>query len=460
MNLQENVKKIRQALNLKTPSSKKMQHTITQTHFFPFPTREPERVKFKNNFYPIVGGFSRFVCRKQSIDMENPTEFIQMVLDKTALSIEEKDKPALASILEQYLFGPNNQLRVFSPYMFLLQPYTNNGEAKGEKRIASFLYDVFGRDFHDLQRFLEKKQKVNLLATMITEQLDGLKESEEKENMYLDKLPFIKPLFQDDVRFLMQKEESFMEHYPMLVAYYYFFYITQLTIKVSNFEENNYSEPSDVYYLIEGESAHKSRKSYTDGFTRVKELSAKLYVHMITLDHLNYLLDVPGDFTYQQLQQKFDSLQEEQQKECIQALKQWMMDYLEMKEFKDYTFSSDNFAGLMREYYKLMDYSIGKTGTVSRFSLSIQEIGKKYFLKARGSLGYMLYLTQDLLLLLTAVCIKNEKMSLNQLFEEYAKRGLFFDRYSKEEIIQLFNALNLIDKKSDSGDAQYVKPIL
>ena len=44
--------------------------------------------------------------------------------------------------------------------------------------------------------------------------------------------------------------------------------------------------------------------------------------------------------------------------------------------------------------------------------------------------------------------------------EEYEKRGLFFDRYSKEEIIKLLTKLNLIDKKSDSGDAQYVKPIL
>ena len=42
----------------------------------------------------------------------------------------------------------------------------------------------------------------------------------------------------------------------------------------------------------------------------------------------------------------------------------------------------------------------------------------------------------------------------------YERRGLFFDRYSKEEIVNLLNTWNLIDKKSDSGDAQYVKQIL
>lgn len=40
------------------------------------------------------------------------------------------------------------------------------------------------------------------------------------------------------------------------------------------------------------------------------------------------------------------------------------------------------------------------------------------------------------------------------------KEGLFFDKYSKDEIEEFLTKLNLIDKKSDSGDAKYVRPIL
>ena len=65
-----------------------------------------------------------------------------------------------------------------------------------------------------------------------------------------------------------------------------------------------------------------------------------------------------------------------------------------------------------------------------------------------------------MLLVITTLCVKDKKIKLNQLFKEYERRGLFFDRYSKNEIVKLLNELNLIDKKSDSGDAQYVKPIL
>ena len=85
---------------------------------------------------------------------------------------------------------------------------------------------------------------------------------------------------------------------------------------------------------------------------------------------------------------------------------------------------------------------------------------KKYFIKKRGQYGNILNINKENLYLITALCIKDEKIKLNDLFKEYERRGLFFDRYSKEEIVTLLNKWNLIDKKSDSGDAQYVKQIL
>ena len=77
-----------------------------------------------------------------------------------------------------------------------------------------------------------------------------------------------------------------------------------------------------------------------------------------------------------------------------------------------------------------------------------------------GSYGYMLNMTQEMLLMITAICIKEDKITLKDLFKEYERRGLFLDSYSQVEVIDLLGKLNLIDKKSDSGDAQYVKSIL
>ena len=40
------------------------------------------------------------------------------------------------------------------------------------------------------------------------------------------------------------------------------------------------------------------------------------------------------------------------------------------------------------------------------------------------------------------------------------KRGIYLDKQSQESIVEFYEKLNLIEKKSDSGDAQYVKGIL
>lgn len=51
-------------------------------------------------------------------------------------------------------------------------------------------------------------------------------------------------------------------------------------------------------------------------------------------------------------------------------------------------------------------------------------------------------------------------MRLNELFDEFRKRGIYLDNQSQESIVEFYEKLNLIEKKSDSGDAQYVKGIL
>ena len=73
----------------------------------------------------------------------------------------------------------------------------------------------------------------------------------------------------------------------------------------------------------------------------------------------------------------------------------------------------------------------------------------------------MLNLSEETLIFLTKVCIKDqEKMRLNDVFSEFERRGVFLDNHSKDEVMRYYEKLNLIEKKSDSGDAQYVKRIL
>ena len=62
--------------------------------------------------------------------------------------------------------------------------------------------------------------------------------------------------------------------------------------------------------------------------------------------------------------------------------------------------------------------------------------------------------------MLVAVSITQERIELKQLWEELEKRGVWLDHHSKEEVVKMLDKLNYMEKKSDSGDAQYVKTIL
>ena len=105
------------------------------------------------------------------------------------------------------------------------------------------------------------------------------------------------------------------------------------------------------------------------------------------------------------------------------------------------------------ESVKLQFENTDRNRPYSSYAEKFQEYSRKY-LKRRG-------LTEESLIFLTKICIKDqEKMRLNDVFSEFESRGVFLDNHSKVEVMHYYEKLNLIEKKSDSGDAQYVKRIL
>jgi DNA phosphorothioation-dependent restriction protein DptG len=91
----------------------------------------------------------------------------------------------------------------------------------------------------------------------------------------------------------------------------------------------------------------------------------------------------------------------------------------------------------------------------------LTSFGKENFTKSGGRLGPKLVLSQEVLLFLTKLCIGNEeKIRLKIYWEKLQERGITFDETTKQVIIKLFERINLIEKKSDSGDAQYIKSSL
>jgi DNA phosphorothioation-dependent restriction protein DptG len=449
---------LRRALNVKENNGKRsLKHNINKkTAFLPFFTRNPERAKFKNGFSPVLGQFFRFVEQVGSDFDLNKENLIDDIANH--VEMDEQDHPHFKRILEDYLLQANS-IRIFHPIMYKYLPLSDSKEAEGEEEIARYLYDVLlGNDSAKFGDILELKENEHVLARLIQGHMPYL-EKKGYEHKYFTLLPFICKTFLEDLVSLLSNRDFFMNHIKLFLAYYYFYSSSQLTLKLNQFEKLDASSPTPIYYNLDWEASNRNRMATTTGFKVILENARRLLSHINTLEHLNFIMGTKNQ-TYVDLNKRFHQLEQEEQSRILDDVYQWTIEYSEI-----ILGTSDGIVKetVFHESYRQLQRQILKgvpQGTDNRYALSLSEIGKVYFLKKRGSLGNTLNVTQDFLILLTAISVKHQKISLKQLFIEFEKRGVFLDRYSKEEVVELFNKLNLIEKKSDSGDAQYVKPIL
>lgn len=454
MDYLENLNGLEKFLNIKQDKTN-IKHSINKSFaVLPFPTRNPERAKFENGFSGVVGEFSRIICDKRLVVKKNDNNVMKSRLDN--VQGNKEDKEYLEKLIAKYFKDTNHSLLAIHSYVFKYYKLSEGKDSNGEVRIAHFLRDVFCKD-NSLKYMFDKNECKDVISKLIIESFDKL-EDNKLEPLYINQLSFIENQFYDDVNYLFKHEEYFSANFHILLSYYYFFYITQLSLKLNKVEKGDYSKVTEMFYLLDWEKSSKSRQSYKSGYIRIKDSNKRLLVHINTLEHLNQIFGVAGK-NYVQLQNIFKLLEKSDQCELISVIKKWINKYSEIMSFQLPDLENKNYEELVNYLKKSLEKGIDPA-TISRYPLSIDAIGIKFFLKQRGSLGKLLNINQDVLLLITAICVKDKKKPLKKVFQEYERRGIFFDRYSKESIVELFDKLNMMEKISDSGDAQYVKPIL
>ena len=454
------IENLRKSLNVKNEDGKKsLQHTVKHAKFLPFQTRNPERAKFSNGFEPVLGELFRKIEGYRLKEDINIEQVIQDICSQVQVS--DEDRPYLENILESYIYQ-STSMRLFHPSVFKYIPLSKNKEFVGEREIAQYILDSLIPEDREIKGIMELKDNEHVLTRLICSRLPIL-ENVETGKVYAEAFPFISEVFKEDLNTILSKREFFMSHINLFLAYYYFFLVTQLTLKLNQFGKMNIEAPTPVFYNLDWENSNHNRSAVTKGFKMVVESAKRVLIHINTLEQLNIFMGTKN-LLYPELIKLYENQSPEDKQVTLQYLNEWIHEYMEVavgtSEDLQTAATFDDGIHLLQEQIVKAYEKPTMQGQTSRYALSLTEIGKLYFLKTRGSLGYTLNVNQDFLLLLTALCVKCEKISLKQLFKEYERRGIYFDRYSREAIIELLNKLNLIEKKSDSGDAQYVKPIL
>ena len=96
---------------------------------------------------------------------------------------------------------------------------------------------------------------------------------------------------------------------------------------------------------------------------------------------------------------------------------------------------------------------------ISRMRKKVIDLMSVRFLQSRRG-NFILVLDNEMLTFLIALFTKSKKTKLEDMYKQFNSYGIYFNRGSRIAIEEYLLKLNLLDRKSDSGEAQYVTVVL
>lgn len=427
----------------------------------PYSTKKKSNIV--ENYQALIGNFSRILGGYK------PRKFDQEQYIKTITNKVDSNKKNILTELIKELFFEQEELILTHPIFFNYLP-----KGKVEKDIAHFLAAIFySKEIRDGIRNAYAKKPNNVLLSLLYESLDELEKDE--DNIVMDNfkclVPSLKEQFEDDFLFLLSNEELLIRYFLKIIVFYYFIYVTQLILKLdwdAKFRERSF-ELDPIYFFLDWEKRSKSRE-YIRCWQGIERKSKKLFAHINCISMINYITDKKNKYdylTYNRLKALVKELSVEE-KECLakriaelNRIYKSCINDVDWSTIKHSTSNDplENVKMLLESISYQFKHSVRKK-PADEYSSGYVDLAKKHFLKKSGPLSFTLNLTQDDLIFLTKLCLKDKaKMSRKNLFVEMEKRGVFFDRMTQKQVVSFYEKLNLLEKKSDSGDAQYVRNI-
>ncbi|MDI5897660.1 DNA phosphorothioation-dependent restriction protein DptG [Flavobacterium yafengii] len=457
--------------------------TGNQIKILPFTTKFKSdfTLEFKS-FQGIIGELFRIVNKKSKIETIDQnvyfkTELKETILENAINKVETENVEELKRMLSKLFFDEDNGLMKFN---IKTLSYMNLSDSNDDvKEVSKFIFEIFLMEDFYKNSFDEDITNQNLLHQLILECLPVLPDSKTKtkSNTYKNLFPEIKEQFNVDLKFLKENNDFFLKHVEDLFKYYYFHYLSQIILRFNNFG-NDTGVIKPIHFTLDWETLSETRlSSHSLGWKHLNRYSQSIFAHVNAIELLNYILidDKPiGEYNQMVLiYESLDSVEKEKFQSCIKEVILFYTESISLNtgsweecekllnlELGRRKFESIIVKDLYTFWYKI-NYQFDNTKRENadvKYANWFSRFAVVNFTKQRGRLGSTTVLSQELLLFLTRLCIGNEeKIRLKFLWDRFKDRGIVFDETSKLEITKLFEKINLIEKKSDSGDAQYIK---
>ncbi len=415
-----------------------------------------------SEFSGVVGAFSRMISNKELKGEFNAEELVDEVAEQIGEYEGNSSKEVFKDIVRTMFIDGNNLVD------FDIKTINYISSTTADEKIAKFLFStLYDKSLSEEVSKHYDNEVDNVLYKLVLKALPKLKNKEFSIGEYNCYLPFVREMFLKDLKFILSNEDLYKNSLKRFLEYYYMFYVSQLSMKLKNFEKADITVPDKLYYTLSWESTSKNRTAYQFGWEKIKGSVNSLFSHAITLELLNYH-NLDRQLGYIELADIFSKNDKCDIENEILSVFDIYTNQIKDKNWSDfkeiYRETEVNGFNYVYKLFDAIEYQFVKSSRTRAYEAYRNWFVRfvyDNFAKRRGQLGYNLNMTEDDIILMTKICINNnERMRLNKLFDEFELRGIFFDRDSKTKIVQLYEKLNLLEKKSDSGDAQYVRSVL
>ena len=418
------------------------------------------------NFSGVVGAFSKILsdtAEKNTLDIELMKTKMRQKMD----TCSDEDFEVLFHIIEDMYFDKKKLL----PINIKALNYIDSNSS--QKQVARYLFSLFveSTTLKDRYKEMELCEDTNVLEKLVFDSLEGSNTSTINKDIIHAEcfLPYVKEVFIKDFEVLTKDPTLYQDNIYRFLAYYYMFYVSQLAVKLSKFEHGDRNEIEKVFITLYEEVVTKVRPGYEYGWKYVKDKISHMFSHSVVMSMLshnieNVHMDYIGFFD-----RFHESADDEQVAKEIRSIRERYMNWIPL----DYSGCKHNSekdkkcatSTEVKKLFETIDYQFingGRKSHYNGYNRKFIDFVQKNFGKFRGICGYTLSIHEiDIVMFTRLILLEYDgKIRLTKLFEEFENRGLLFDRESKKHIVELFEKMNLLEKRSDSGDAQYVKYIL
>ena len=338
----------------------------------------------------------------------------------------------------------------------------------GQRKLSNYIFSMLPDDKNYNKGNHPPK---NLFSRILQEALvNDVNISDEVKKHEYTILPYIKDSFVKDISWILEQEESVKVKYIHLLIHFYICYaVTQALVAIN--QKTYKPEPYPFYFILSSEKVSITHDAVVRGWSHYFPISTldKVYGKSQALDILNSVLGGEIGF-YNDVYEKLEETPFDENREACNEL---LNSYQEEKRYALEHRSSER---QVLEKFEKIDIDVQsykefvcilerlcvglQSPSYIRMKKKVIDLLSVRFLQNRTRSGYVLSLDNEMLTFLIALFTKGEKTKLEKLYKIFNSYGIFFNRGSRLAIEDYLLKLNLLDRKSDSGEAQYVKVVL